>query len=72
MGLFKKKQKIVYPKGTYRIYLNESGKTRDPFVKTVDITDDSEYLAVAEAEKKYYPRLKVAKVEKIGEVWPEQ
>ena len=26
MGLFKKKEKTIYPKQTFRIYLNESGK----------------------------------------------
>ena len=72
MGLFKKKPKKIYPKGTYRIYLTESGKAKDPVIETVDITEDSEFLAVYMAEKKFYPRLKVAKVEKVGEVWPEK
>ena len=71
MGLFKKKPKTIYPKGTYRVYLNGSGKQKDPIAQTIDITEDSEFLAVAAAEKQYYPHLRVAKVEKVGEVWPE-
>lgn len=52
--------------------MNESGKAHDPASETVDITDDNEFLAVRVAEKKFYPRLKVVRVEKIGEVWPEK
>ncbi|MBQ5952785.1 MAG: hypothetical protein IJL47_01875 [Lachnospiraceae bacterium] len=72
MGLFKRKPKKIYPKGTFRIYMNESGKAHDPASETVDITDDNGFLAVIDAEKKFYPRLKVVRVEKIGEVWPEK
>ena len=71
MGLFSRKPKKNYPKGTYRIFLNESGKPHDPITQTMEVTDDNEFLAILVAEKKYYPHFKVAKVEKIGEVWPE-
>ena len=70
MGLFRKKRKKVYPKQTFRIYMNESGKLHDPVTETVEITDDNEFLCIIDAEKKYYPRFKVVRTEKIGEVWP--
>ena len=72
MALFKKKPKKIYPKQTFRIYLTESGKTADPVIETADITDDSEFLCIWRAEKQFYPRLKVARTEKIGEVWPDK
>ena len=67
MGLFSRKPKKIYPKGTYRIFMNESGKPHDPIAQTMEVTDDNEFLAILVAEKKYYPHFKVAKVEKIGE-----
>lgn len=70
MGLFKKKEKVIYPKQTYRIFMTHTGKLKDPVIEEPVVTDDSEFLAIRVAEKQF-PHLKVAKVEKIGEVMPE-
>ena len=69
MGLFgKKKEKSSKESymGSYRIFLNASGKLADEITETVVIREDGEFLAVREAEKKF-PKLKVCKVEKAEE-----
>ena len=64
MGLFKKRVRKVYPKITFRFYMNVSGKAEDEIIECVDVTDESELVAMCEAEKRF-PRLKIAKVERI-------
>ena len=65
MGLFSKNKTTAYDRYIYRVYMNQSGKAADEYTESVDVTDDSEFLAVRAAEKRF-PNLKVARVERTG------
>ena len=64
MGLFGKNKKArEIRQEEYRVYMNSSGKKADGPKETVIVRDESEFMAVRAAEKKF-PHLKVYWIEK--------
>ena len=64
MGLFGKKQKKEYRELTFKIYMNHSGSSKDETEEITEVKNESEFMAVVEAEKRF-PKLRVFKVERV-------